>query len=126
MLGAWAAAVLAFLGAFGTFFASGPYLSASKGVEPWVAVWALGLFGLLMYAPFAFHGRISASERDRDRRWELAVLGWGGLALAVAALSVLVMWIGPGPSHPLGVLALVALLESGLILVAVGAVILNT
>ncbi len=44
----------------------------------------------------------------------------------MAVLAVGVMWVGPGPSHPLGVLALVLLLESGLILCAVGAVILNS
>ncbi len=125
-LGAWACGALALLGAFGTFFADGPYLSASKGVEPWVAVWAVGLFGLFMYAPFALHDRINPSERDRDRRWEMAVLGWGALALALTVVAVGVMWVGPGPSHPLGALALVLLLESGLILCAVGAVILNS
>ena len=69
-LGARAAAALTVVGAIGTLLASGPYLSTSEGIEAWLLVYALGVFGLLLFAPFALHRRIASSEKDRDRRWE--------------------------------------------------------
>ena len=125
-IGARVSAGIAVLGLIGTLFAEGPYLSASKGVEPWIAVWAVGVFGLLMYAPFALHRRQQAKTDDPDQRWERAVIGWGGVALAGAAASALILWIGPGPSDAIGALALTALLECGLIVGAVLLVVLST
>ena len=125
-IGARVSAGIAALGLIGTLFAEGPYLSTSKGVEPWLAVWAVGLFGLLMYAPFALHRRLADSVADPDARWERAIVGWGGVALAGAAGFALILWIGPGPSHAVGALALAGLLECGLIVGAVLTVILTT
>jgi hypothetical protein len=125
-IGARVSAAIAALGAVGTLFADGPYLSASKGVEPWIAVWAVGLFGLLMYTPFALHRRQAAKTDDPDQSWERAVVGWGGAALAGAVVSALILWAGPGPSHAIGALALTALLECGLIVGAVLLVVLTT
>jgi membrane protease YdiL (CAAX protease family) len=125
-IGVRVAAGIAVLGAIGTLFADGPYLSASKGVEPWLAVWAVGIFGLLMYVPFALHRRAAAESDDSDRNWERAVVGWGGVALVAGAVFALILWVGPGPSHAIGALALAGLIEAGLIVVAVLAVILST
>jgi len=125
-IGAQVCAGIAVLGVLGTLFADGPFLSTSKGVEPWLAVWAVGLFGLLMYAPFALHRRLATKTDDPDQRWERAVVGWGGIALAGAAFFALVLWVGPGPSHAVGALALAGLLECGLIVAAVATVILTT
>jgi hypothetical protein len=125
-LGVWASAGVAALGAVGTLFASGPYISVSKGIEAWVIVWAVGIFGLLMCAPFLLHDRIDPDKRDRDRRWEVAIVGWGALALAGVVLCALILWFGSGPSSPLGALALMALLEFGLVLGAVLTLVLAT
>ena len=125
-LGARAAAALTVVGAIGTLLASGPYLSTSEGIEAWLLVYALGVFGLLLFAPFALHRRIASSEKDRDRRWELAIVAWGGVALAAALLFGLILWIGPGPPEPLGALALMGLLECALVVLAVLTLILTT
>jgi hypothetical protein len=125
-LGARAAAGLAVVGAIGTLLASGPYLSTSEGIEAWLLVYALGVFGLLLFAPFALHRRIAESRTDRDRRWELAIVVWGGVALAAALAFGLVLGIGPGSTEPLGALALMGLLECALVVVAVLTLILTT
>jgi hypothetical protein len=125
-LGARAGAGLAVVGAIGTLLASGPYLSVSDGIEAWLVVYALGLFGLLLFAPFALHRRIAESEKDRDRRWELAVVAWGGVALAAGLAFGLVLWLGPGTAEPFGALALMGLLECGLVVAAVLTLILTT
>jgi hypothetical protein len=119
--GAIASAGVALVGAIGTLLAEGPYLSVSKGIEAWLGVYAIGLLGLLLFAPFALHRRIAASTEDRDRRWELAVTAWGGIALAGCVVFALVLWVGPGPSEPLGAIALTSLLACALI---VGSVLL--
>ena len=40
-VGAVASAGVALIGAVGVFFAEGPYLSVSKGIEAWLGVYAL-------------------------------------------------------------------------------------
>jgi hypothetical protein len=118
-LGAVASAGVALVGAIGVMFAEGPYLSVTKGIEAWLGIYALGLLGLLLFAPFALHRRIAASTKDRDRRWELAVTAWGGIALAACLVFALVLWVGPGPSEPLGAIALTSLLACGLVVASV-------
>jgi hypothetical protein len=125
-LGARASALVAVVGAAGTLLAEGPYLSVSKGIEPWLGVYALGVLGLLLFAPFALHRRIAASTEDRDRRWELAVVAWGGIALVAAVVFVLVLWIGPGPTEPLGAIALISVLACALVVVSVLGLMLTT
>jgi hypothetical protein len=82
-LGALAGAGVAAGGLIGVALSDGPYLSFSE-LSPWLVVWAIGLFALLGCAPFALHSRVAAGTEDRDRRWELAVVAWGGVALAGA------------------------------------------
>lgn len=125
-LGAEVGAALLVIGAIGTLLASGPYLSISEGIEAWLVVYALGLFGLLLFAPFALHRRIAESETDRDRRWELAIVAWGGVALAAAVVFGLLLWFGPGTTEPLGALAMMGLLECCLVVAAVLTLILTT
>ena len=114
-----AGAGVAIVGAIGTLFASGPYLSVSQGIEAWLVVWGAGVFAVLMCAPFAIHDRVSPDKGDRDRRWEVAIVAWGGVALVLAVLGALVLLLGPGPDEALGALALMLLLETGLVLGAV-------
>jgi hypothetical protein len=118
-LGAAASAVIAVVGGAGTLMAEGPYLSVSKGIEGWLGVYAVGMLGLLLFTPFALHRRIAASTSDRDRRWELAVVAWGGIALAAGVVFATILWVGPGPDEPLGALALISLLACGLVVVSV-------
>jgi hypothetical protein len=125
-LGGQASALLLLAGAVGTLLADGPYLSLSKGIEPWLAAFALGLLGLLLFLPFLLHRRLFARNVDPDTRWERAVAAWGGVALVLGAAMVLVLWIGPGSDQALGALAWVALLECGLVVGPVGTLVLTT
>lgn len=117
-LAAGIAAAMAAAGAVGTLAAGGPYISWST-VEPWVVVWALGLGGLLGVLPFQLRDGLARRVSDHERRWELAVAAWGAIGLAIGAVSVLVLAAGEGSSSAAGALALVALLESGLVVAGV-------
>ncbi len=118
-LGAWAGATLALIGALAVLVGDGPYLRLSS-LSPWLMIFAVGLFGLLLFAPFAIHRLLAASSEDRDRRWELAVVAWGGLALALGGVfAVLALLEGFSTSSGLGALAVVAIFECALVVGAV-------
>ncbi|HKJ35572.1 MAG TPA: hypothetical protein VKA36_03295 [Solirubrobacterales bacterium] len=109
------AAAVAALGAAGALLADGPYLSFDR-VSPWIVVWAIGLFAVLMLLPAAVHRRLRDSEDDRDRRWELAVLAWGGIALAAGIVFfVLASAAGFDRDQALAALAIVGLVESAMV-----------
>lgn len=114
-VGARAGAALALGGLLGALLSDGPYLS-SGSLSPWVVIWAIGLFGLLLFAPFALHRRLSEHGDDRDRRWELAIVAWGGVALALGLLFAVVAAVeGFGTGTGLGALAIVGLAECALV-----------
>lgn len=124
-LGVRVAAAVAALGLVLTLVSSGPYLSFSDP-NPFVWVYAAGLFGLLLAAPFAIHARVAARERDRDRRWEVAVMSWGGGALAVAVvLGGLLVGTGLDSGDSLGAIATVSMIECGLVVAAVAVLVLG-
>ena len=118
-LGAWAGAMLALIGALAVLVGDGPYLRLSS-LSPWLMIFAIGVFGLLLFAPFAIHRLLAASSEDRDRRWELAVVAWGGLALALGGVfTVLALLEGFNTSSGLGALAVVGIFECALVVGAV-------
>lgn len=117
-------AVLAGLGLLGALLSDGPYLAAAS-LSPWIVLWALGLLAVLLLAPFALHRRAFSGTDDRDRRWELAVVAWGAIALvALLAFGALAVAAGFGTGSALGAVALVGLVESGLVVGAVLAILL--
>lgn len=119
ILGAWAGAALAVIGALAVLVGDGPYLRLSS-LSPWLMLFAVGLFGLLLFAPFAIHRRIAASSEDRDRRWELAVVAWGGLALALGGVfAAFALLEGFDTSSGLGALAVVGIFECAMVAGAV-------
>jgi hypothetical protein len=125
-LAAPAGAGIAALGIVGVALGDGPYLSLSE-LSPWLVLWAVGLFVLLGCAPFALHARIAAGTEDRDRRWELAVVAWGGVALVgVAGFGVISLLEGFEATSALGAIALVGLAECCLVVASVAAVMLTT
>jgi hypothetical protein len=65
-----------------------PYLSLSA-LNPWLVVYAIGLFVALFAAPFAIHARVEG-RLEADARWERAMLWWGALTLTVLAAGLLV------------------------------------
>lgn len=110
------AAAVAAVGALGALvLGEGPFLGFDR-VSPWIVVWAVGLFALLMLVPLAVHRRVRDSEDDRDRRWELAVLAWGGIALAAGlAFFGIASVAGFDRDEALGALAIVGVAESALV-----------
>lgn len=120
------AVLLATVGLIGTLLSDGPYLSASS-LSFWVISWAVGLFGLLLVVPFAAHARMGGRADDPDRRWELALSAWGGVALlALVAFGALVLAEGFSTGTALGAVALVGLLESALVFGALLLLVLTT
>lgn len=64
-----------------------PYLSLSE-LNPWLVIFAIGLFTALFATPFAIHSRLGGLLED-DARWERAVLLWGALAAAALGIGLL-------------------------------------
>jgi hypothetical protein len=92
-----------------------PYLSLSA-LNPWLAVYAIGLFTALFAAPFAIHARLGGLL-EADARWERALLLWGAVALAMLAVALLVgLPTGFASDSLAGSLAGVTLAEAVLVL----------
>ena len=110
--GATALASLALAGAAGE-----PYLG-SDGVNGWLVVFAAGLLSGLVAFPFGVELRLRERYADRDRRWEVSLLVWGAVAIAVLAVSILT---GFDTGTLAGAAALIAAIEAGLVIVTIGA-----
>lgn len=122
--GALGGAVVAAAGLLGLLLGDGPYLQLDS-LSPWVLLWAVGLFALLMLAPFALHRRLT--DGDPANRWEMAIVAWGGVALAAGiGFGLLAAIRGFGTATGLGALAVVGLFECALIAASVLMLILTT
>lgn len=120
------AAGLAALGLLGVLLTDGPYASLDE-LNPWLVVWAVALLALLGLAPFALHRRIAARTVDHDRRWELAIVAWGGMALGgVLCFGAVAVGEGFGTGTAAGAIALVGLVECALVVGAVALLMLTT
>jgi hypothetical protein len=109
--GAIALVSLALAGAAGE-----PYLQAD-GVNGWLVVFAAGMLAVLIALPFGLELRLRDRYPDRDRRWELALLIWGGLA----AVLLVVSFVAGFDTGTLGGAAgLIAAIEAGLVIVTIG------
>jgi hypothetical protein len=109
--GAIALVSLALAGAAGE-----PYLEAD-GVNGWLVVFAAGMLAALIALPFGLELRLRDRYPDRDRRWELALLIWGGLA----AVLLVVSFVAGFDTGTLGGAAgLIAAIEAGLVIVTIG------
>jgi hypothetical protein len=105
---------------------SGPPYLSTDGVNGWIVVFAAALFAALLAVPFAIEGRLRASHLEGDARWDRAVPLWGAIALAVGIAGVLVGAGGDFAGDSLaGSAGLVTTVEAGLVVVAIGAVLLS-
>ena len=103
----------------------GPYLT-SGDVNGWLILYALGLLGALVAAPFLIESLITSSKDDVEARWDLALPLWGAVALALGAIGLLVGLAGGFDGDSLGGSAgLIAVIESGLVVLTLGALILS-
>lgn len=107
--------LLACFGALGVAVSDEPHLTFDS-LDPWLVVYALGLLMSLGAMPFGLHERFAARTEDRDRRWELALMAWGGIAL-LAGLGFLLLGLGLGfgSATASGALAIVGLVACGLV-----------
>ena len=78
---AFGGVLVAVLGAVGVALGDKPHLSFDR-LDPWLIVYAIGLLVALGALPFPLHARYEARTEDRDKRWELALTAWGGIAIA--------------------------------------------
>ncbi len=94
----------------------GPYLSLDF-LNPWLVVFAAGIFAAFAALPFAFNEKIVASDPKRTEAWERAMLFWGLIILPVFLLAVALVFAGGfSPQHSLADAAgVVLLIEAGLI-----------
>lgn len=93
-----------------------PYLGAD-GVNGWLVVFAAGLLAALIAFPFGIELRLRERHPDRDRRWEVSLLVWGAVAIAVLAIAVLT---GFDTETLAGAAALIAAIEAGLVIATIG------
>lgn len=119
-------ALVAALGALGVATSDEPHLSLDA-LDPWLVVYALGLLTALGGVPFVLHGRYSAVTEDRDRRWELALSAWGGVALVLAVgLVVLGLVLGFAAASASGAIVIVGLAACGLVVGGLAILVLST
>lgn len=120
-LGAFASASIAIFSVALAAASGSPYLTSDR-VNAWIVVFAIALLGLLAAAPFALELRLRQRQADRDKRWETATVIWGAIAAAVLVLSFLLgNASGFSGSSLGGTIGLIAAIESGLVVLAVGA-----
>ena len=88
-------------------------------------LYALGLLGALVTAPFLIESLISSSRDDVEARWDLAMPLWGAVALAVGGIGLLAGLSGDFSGDSLGGSAgLIAVIEAGLVVLTLAALIL--
>lgn len=92
-----------------------PYLALSE-LNPWLVVFAIGLFAALFATPFAIHARVGGLL-EADARWERALLLWGAVALLALGLGLLAgLPSGFGSDSLAGSAGLVVVVEAVLVL----------
>jgi hypothetical protein len=105
---------------------SGPPYLSTDGVNGWIVVFAAALFAALLAVPFAMERMQRASRPESDARWERVVPAWGAIALVLLLAGVLAGASGSFADDSLaGSAGLVATIEAGLVVVAIGAVLLS-
>jgi uncharacterized membrane protein len=92
-----------------------PYPSLDH-LNPWLVVYAIGLFTALFATPFVLHRRIGGLL-EADARWERALLWWGAVATGALAVGVLLgLSSGFGSDSLAGSVGLVTSVEAALVL----------
>jgi hypothetical protein len=92
-----------------------PYLSFER-LNPWLVVYAIGLFAALFATPFVLHRR-TGGMLEADARWERALLWWGAVAAGALAIGLLAGLPSGFASDSLaGSAGLVACIEAALVL----------
>lgn len=118
--------LVATFGAVGVALGDERHLGFDR-LDPWLIVYAIGLLVALGALPFPLHARYETRTEDRDKRWELALTAWGGIALAGAAGFVLFGVVaGFAAASASGALAIVGVSACGLVLAGLAVLIVTT
>ena len=118
--------LVAALGAIGVILGDRPHLSFDR-FDPWLVVYALGLLTALGALPFPLHARYVARVKDRDKRWELALTAWGGIAaLGATAFVLLGLIAGFAAASASGSLAIVGAGACALVIGGLAVLIVTT
>ena len=88
-----------------------PYLAAD-GVNGWIVVFAAGMLATLIAFPFGLEVGLRERVLDRDRRWEVALVSWGGVAIAILAIALVA---GFDTVSLAGAAGLIAAIEAALV-----------
>lgn len=116
-----AGSLTAGLGALGVSQSEPPHLGFD-GVDGWLIVFAIGFSVMLGAIPFGLHTRFAGRTTDPERRWELALTAWGGIAATLAAAFLLLGIVaGFDPDSAAGAVALVGV---GACLLVMGALVI--
>lgn len=93
-----------------------PYLG-SDSLNPFIVVFAIGLFSFLGGIPFAANSRIVARSPERTDAWERSMLVWGAVALPLLAVGAALVFGGSfSPESSLASAAgLILMIEAGLV-----------
>lgn len=93
-----------------------PYLG-SDGINGWLVVFAAGLLAALIALPFGLEARLRDRYPDHDKRWEVSLVIWGVVAVAVLVAA----WIAGFDTGTLaGAAGLIAAIEAGLVIATIG------
>jgi hypothetical protein len=105
---------------------AGPPYFGLSGVNGWLVVFAAALFAVLIAVPFLIEASLRDAHPDSDARWDRAVPLWGGVALLLVGLGVLVGLAGDFAGDSLaGSAGLLLAAEGGLVLIAVASVLVS-
>jgi hypothetical protein len=105
---------------------SGPPYLGTDGVNGWIVLFAAALFAALLAVPFVIEHRLRASHLEGDARWDRVVPAWGAIALALGIAGILAGASGSFAGDSLaGSAGLVTTIEAGLVVIALGAVLLS-
>lgn len=89
-------------------------------------IFVAGSISLLLAAPFVIQRTVFASIRESERRWERALVSWGGIALMTMVFGVLLGSAGGFDGDSLaGAVGMVLIAESAIVLVAVATMMLE-
>jgi hypothetical protein len=93
-----------------------PYLSIAH-VNPWIVVFAAGLFAALFATPFVIERVMRASRPQGEERWERALLVWGAVSAVLLVVAALIGLAGGFSTSSLGgTVGLVAVAEAALVI----------
>jgi hypothetical protein len=116
LLAVAAGSALALAGVLLAGATGGPYLEADS-VNGWIVVFAVGLLAAMFATPFSIERRMRTRFAESDRRWERALLAWGGISVLVLVAGLMLGVAGEWSGSSLaGTVGLLVTIEAAIVL----------